>query len=32
VLALIEGALILARTHRSREPLTRAKRAAARLL
>lgn len=32
VLALIEGALILARTHRSREPLTRAKRVAAQLL
>lgn len=32
VLELIEGALILARTHRSREPLTRAKHAVARLL
>lgn len=32
VLALIEGALILARTHRSREPLARAQRAIARLL
>jgi AcrR family transcriptional regulator len=32
VLALIEGALLLARTHRSREPLTRAKHAVERLL